>query len=458
MRIELRNEAEDAVRNPHPRRTIPAPGARTRDISSAVQSLGRKICRGDELTAPTGGARQLRTILPHLASLTAALALMANLSASALADDAVPEPLIPLSDATQFVTARATFGTKFEEHVEAAVPSATGGYFAGGYRREGYQGYEIATIWSVSEGSGKQIWSSRSERSWLHQLWTTPEGFGAFFADGHTLNQVNLLFFDKQGRELRHQTLSRLAAHSYRVLPLKDGGILIIGYSEGNQITRYGRSAWIERLSPDLSSVFSRVFRGGEATDAADAVELPSGDYVIVGSNNRHANTPKQVAWAAKFTRRGKILWQKELPGDQLTRVVRRTDGALIAIGEKEQRLLIAVIDEQGQILKFKIFGDPGPSVDEILALENGNVVVIGRIYMHFKDKPSISESFLLVLDKDLQQKSGTSFNKDPCSYPTAIRSFGQGLLVSADADRPATDPKEMSLPDSCVMEMSLGN
>lgn len=377
------------------------------------------------------------TVSTCFAAMAAALALMAQLSASALADDAAPEPLIPLSDATQFVTARATFGTKFEEHVETVVPSTTGGYLAGGYRREGFLGNEIATIWSVSEGSGKQIWSSRSERSWLHQLWTTSEGFGAFFADGHTLNQVNLLFFDKQGRELRHQTLSRLMARTYRVLPLRDGGVLIVGHSEENQITRYGRSAWIERLSPDLSSVFSRVFRGGEATDASDAVELPSGDYVIVGSNKRHANTSKQVAWAAKLTRGGKILWQKEFPGDQLTRVVRRTDGTLVAIGEKEQRLLIAVIDEQGQILKFKIFGDPGPSGDEILARANGDVVVVGRIYTHFKDKPSRSESFLLVLDKDLRQKSGASFNNDSCGYPTAIRSFGQGLLVSANADRP---------------------
>lgn len=365
----------------------------------------------------------------------------------------------PLTAIASAVTTRTVFGSEFEENVKTVVPLEAGKYLAGGYRRNAYGGNdadEIASVWSVADGKGDLVWTAEagSERSWLQQLWERPDGIGLFFIDGVALNRVNLQVIDGKGRVLRSQAVSRPMAKSHRVLPLTDGGVLVVGQSEENAVNRYGSSAWIERLSPAWQPVFAKIFRGGEQTIPYDAVELKSGDYVLVGRNKRLAATSKEKAWAARLSPAGKIVWQKEFPGDHFERVVLRQDGLLAVVGEAGPRMLVALIAPDGALLDRQLVGEADSSPTYLMKAADDGVVVVGQTYRHFSDKPSTSESFVVGLDKTLRQKGGLVFRGDRCRYVTAIHSIDNAFVLAAHADRPVANPKkEFSLPDVCIME-----
>ncbi len=157
----------------------------------------------------------------------------------------------------------------------------------------------------------------------------------------------------------------------YKGYQTSDGGFIICGYSRS-----FSSSDNAIYLKLNSSGVLQWVKNwGGSGIDRAqDIVELPNGDFVLVGYST---SSPAHYydAFILKINDNGSTIWSK-LYGwnsyDDANSIKLLPDGGFIVGGQSNSNLFLIRTDDQGDSLWTKSFGTTGTDNIESVAISHG--------------------------------------------------------------------------------------
>lgn len=139
-----------------------------------------------------------------------------------------------------------------------------------------------------------------------------------------------------------------------RVLPLRDGGFLLIGSSASEPSgTRTaaregGFDAWIVRVAADGTSLWDRAYGGLDGDRLNHGVELADGGFLLVGTSSSEPGPGKTAAldgpsdaWVLRVDAQGNRLWDRSYGGsgsEEFNTVVSDPGGSFVVAGWSDSR------------------------------------------------------------------------------------------------------------------------
>lgn len=118
---------------------------------------------------------------------------------------------------------------------------------------------------------------------------------------------------------------------AYGVLPLEDGGLIIVGKTFHD--TRY--DAWIMRVTRSGARIWHRVLGGPDTDQLYAVVEAADGD-LFVAAHTRRGRAARSDFWVMRLDLHGRLIWQRILGGageDRARTLVAMSDGGVVAGG-----------------------------------------------------------------------------------------------------------------------------
>lgn len=110
------------------------------------------------------------------------------------------------------------------------------------------------------------------------------------------------------------------------VIQTQDGGFLVVGFSESNDIdvnNNFGEEDfWVLKLDSLGETEWSKNYGGFDVDKASSVVETDAGDFLVAGSslsvgNDVGANYGEEDIWVIKINSTGDLLWEKNYGGDR---------------------------------------------------------------------------------------------------------------------------------------------
>lgn len=248
---------------------------------------------------------------------------------------------------------------------------------------------------------------------------------------------------------------------AYKVIPTSDGGYLLLGVldvtasgGEGNVGRASGNHAggdyWVLKLDSIGEREWSRYY-GGTFTDTAyDAVETPSGGFIITGSSDSQdvditSNIGEYDYWILNIDQNGNILWKKSFGGSEIDLVYAMTktlDGNYLLVGDTRSSdvnvqnpignadVWAVKINESGAILWTKTYGGTQfESARDVVALTDGTIAITASSRsndINLTSNYGVNDAWLLLINNDgeiLGQKNLGGSALD----------FGEGIAQTAD-------------------------
>jgi uncharacterized delta-60 repeat protein len=174
---------------------------------------------------------------------------------------------------------------------------------------------------------------------------------------------------------------------AYSVISLKDGGVLIGGYSKS-----YGRGRGdmlIIKMDKN-GKILYRSSYGGKKKDHAKALTATSdGYFMAVGGSKSFSKNNDEDVYVVKFDKDGKRVWQKTYGGDRedsgLSIVATNGGGALItgyteSYGKGYKDVYIIYIDKDGKEIWSKAIGGKDDDQGNAITLSaDGGFYVAGQ-------------------------------------------------------------------------------
>ena len=108
------------------------------------------------------------------------------------------------------------------------------------------------------------------------------------------------------------------------IIPAKDGGYLLTGYSYSNDGNATGNKGeadyWVIKISELGNVVWSKMFGGPDFDFASTGINTFDGGYLVAGTSSSETgdmteNKGVQDIWAIKLSKNGILEWQKNLGG-----------------------------------------------------------------------------------------------------------------------------------------------
>lgn len=158
-----------------------------------------------------------------------------------------------------------------------------------------------------------------------------------------------------------------------------------------------------------------RTIGRSKSEGAYAIIQTFDGGYAIAGYTNSPGENAigNKDAWLLKVDKNGDFLWEKRMgsnKNDEFTDIIQDSEGRLILTGQKDENLLVTMIDRNGKLiwsltpLKIVI-----PSKGNALVqLENKDIIVVGKTINRKKEKALIlrlNERGEMVGDKKVYGK-----------------------------------------------------
>lgn len=190
---------------------------------------------------------------------------------------------------------------------------------------------------------------------------------------------------DAQGDILWERSFGFLGHdHAYNIIATQDGGLFFNGFldvtaSQGEGSTQKGNATnnkhgvgefWCHKIDAQGNIQWRRYFGGTNNDRSYDALELDSGEFILVGtseSDDVDVTDPKggYDMWVIKLSATGTLLWERSFGGtaiDGANAVVQRADGLLCVLGNSFSQdksvstplgrsdIWLVVMDEEGNL------------------------------------------------------------------------------------------------------------
>lgn len=161
---------------------------------------------------------------------------------------------------------------------------------------------------------------------------------------------------DAQGEILWERSYGFLGHdHAYNLIATQDGGLFFNGFldvtaSQGQGSTQKNRPSssrhgvgefWCHKIDAQGGIEWRRYFGGTNNDRSYDALQLDSGEYILVGtseSDDVDVSNPKggYDVWVIKLSSTGTMIWERSFGGaaiDGANAIVQREDGLLCILG-----------------------------------------------------------------------------------------------------------------------------
>lgn len=260
---------------------------------------------------------------------------------------------------------------------------------------------------------------------------------------------------------------------AYKVITTSDGGYLLLGVldvtasgGEGNVGRASGNHAggdyWVLKLNSIGERQWSRYY-GGTFTDTAyDAVETPTGGYIITGSSDSQdvditSNIGAYDYWILNIDENGDIIWRKNFGGSEIDLVYAMTktlDGNYLIVGDTRSKdinvenlignadVWAVKFNNSGSILWAKTYGGTQfESARDVVALTDGTFAIAASSRssdVNLTSNYGVNDAWLLRIDSGgeiLGQKNLGGSALD----------FGEGIAQTADGNIIITGSTESS-------------
>jgi hypothetical protein len=173
------------------------------------------------------------------------------------------------------------------------------------------------------------------------------------------------------------------------VLETKDGGLLMIGYTDANTA---GLSDFHLIKTDAFGNEVWTLTHGGFNNDIPlDGIELQDSSFVIVGYTGSFTSSPSRDVYLVKVDPKGKLVWTKSIGGSQTdegTGIKQTSDGGFIisaltqSFGAGSTDAWLVKTDNMGDTLWTQTFG--GVTFDDAWDVEiapDGGFVLTGGTY-----------------------------------------------------------------------------
>lgn len=330
--------------------------------------------------------------------------------------------LYPLQ-AQQIIWNKFLGGRGFDNAAAVAIHPVDGAVYAGGTVRstdgdiKGAHGI-MADFWITKMNyKGELLWTKTLGGTGIDEardIRTTQDGGCIIIGtstsqDGdvkgnHGKMDIWTVRLNKQGEVLWSKALGGTGNDKGNaVLPLSDGGFLILGESgskNGDMTRSYGGlDAWVCKLDENGTLVWERSY-GGSGSDAAmNACELDDRSVVLLNTtDSKDFDIPESKGnkdlWLLRIEDLGSISWQKIIGGednDEAHALIRAHDGGLIIGGttfsstgdikgnKGNGDLLLVKVDLEGTLQWTKTYGGSEPDgANQIFRTKDRHYIVVG--------------------------------------------------------------------------------
>ncbi len=174
------------------------------------------------------------------------------------------------------------------------------------------------------------------------------------------------------------------------IINVSSGGFLVIGRTA----TASGAThMYLLRLTAQGGVVWEKKIGGNESDEATRGIELPNGDFVIVGNSDSYGGGPGlKDMWVVRVDAQGNELWNKtyshsgsEVSIDEARSIVPAHDGGFLVLGstlslEKESSdIFLVKISETGERQWEKTYGGDKSEEGAALVKVEGGYTLVGH-------------------------------------------------------------------------------
>jgi hypothetical protein len=201
---------------------------------------------------------------------------------------------------------------------------------------------------------------------------------------------VNIIKLDEKGNLIWDRTYGgNEAEEATEVIETKDGGFLVVGYSDSYSKNANESDIWLLKINANGEKEWEKAIQTSEIIDEAHGViETKEGDFVVVGNTTAVAggNTDAVVL---KFSKKGEPIWQKAFKGEksqQANHIIKNAEGyAIVGSAEMQKRrwdIWLFTIDNQGNMLWQQNYGGGDNEMGNIVVQNaDGSYVLVGFTY-----------------------------------------------------------------------------
>lgn len=238
----------------------------------------------------------------------------------------------------------------------------------------------------------------------------------------------------------------------------RDGGFLIVGYTDSQNTTKGEKDFYIVRLDAVGTKLWEKSFGGTGNDIATSAVVLRDSSFLIAGeTGSQNGNVTKNRGgidyWVIRLDKKGNFVWEKTFGGpgnDNLYSIEPTADGNFLLVGSSDMAggdvppiqgktdLFLVKIDAKGNTLWQKTYGGDGFDIpfDAATAItQDGPMLIAGTTTSSSGDISAIhgaSDVFIAAVDQSgalLWKKSYGGSGEDGANSISAV--YDGNFLIS---------------------------
>lgn len=273
---------------------------------------------------------------------------------------------------------------------------------------------------------------------------------------------------DAQGTILWEKSYGFLGHdHAYNLIATQDGGLFFNGFldvtaSQGQGSTQKKQTLsnkhgvgefWCHKIDAQGTIQWRRYFGGTNNDRSYDALQLDSGEYILVGTSESEdvdISDPKggYDVWVVKLSASGALLWERSFGGaaiDGANAVVQRQDGLLCVLGNSFSQdqdisaplgssdVWLVVMDTDGNFKGEYSYGGTDFDLGRDLISSNNKIWVTGYSRSNdidAQDNLGENDVFLVQLGENFLPKQRFSLGGEGEDFAHAIIQRPNGAIL----------------------------
>ncbi|MDD4238516.1 MAG: hypothetical protein PHT62_08170 [Desulfotomaculaceae bacterium] len=215
----------------------------------------------------------------------------------------------------------------------------------------------------------------------------------------------------------------------------KDGGYILTGWTESNQV---GSDVILARYDGGVNRLWLKTYRGNGYSDCHCVKEVSEGGFVLAGETKSKHGYDHDV-YVVRTDEKGELIWEKEFGGercDYAWSVQQTKDGGFILAGGTESfgagiyDVYLIKLDIYGNKIWERTYGGAGSDCGyAVLQLDDGGYLIAGNAESFGAGNPDV---YLLKTDGDGKMIWQKTYGGNGSEYGWSLLKAGDGGYLIA--------------------------
>jgi len=264
-----------------------------------------------------------------------------------------------------------------------------------------------------------------------------------YFIGGYTLNgSLIVLKLDSKGDTLFSKIFgTKNKDKMNHLVPLKDGGILSVGYSRTSRSpldNKFesglgGDDIYLTKFSKNGKKLWSKKYGTENDDNAIDAVESDDGSLIIVSTTE---TTQNRVVSFMRLTQNGDMIWKMKYQSeDYITphKIIKlRDNNFVVALSKKDNlhndQIKLIKLNLHKKILRDEdIYTDYSSVLVDIKEFSNGNIIGVGYVEDSYN-----RDALAMLVNRDLKLLTQNHFGDDNFDTFNAVTILHNSQIAAA--------------------------